>query len=81
LCSKPPVQRFVVATFTIIEGDGTANLSPVWLFVVTLPWSLLIIRVVSPGRDVSSVVIAVGLVVAVGLNGFLLGRAGDRGSG
>ncbi len=68
---------FVVSTHVVFEGDGTANLSGVWLFVVTLPWSMALTSMNQPGRQFPFVVVALGLLGSAGLNAVLLGRAGD----
>ena len=68
---------FVVSTFVVFEGDGTANLSGVWLFFVTLPWSMVLASVSHPGREIPFVVIVLGLTAAAAINAALLGWVGD----
>ena len=68
---------FIVATFTVAEArDGGANLSPVWLAFVTLPWSLLLVAFLPP--DVSNAVLVVALLLSASLNAVLIGRFADR---
>ena len=73
------VVLFVVATFTVIaEPDSGANMSGVWLFFVTMPWSLVLLAGSGPGRTLPFFVLVLGLVVCAGFNAVLCGWAGDR---
>lgn len=68
----------VISTFVLSDSDGGANMSGVWLIVVTLPWSLLLATWNQPSRELPAAALVVGLAGSTGLNAYLLGRLGDR---
>ena len=69
---------FVAFTFVVHDPDDGANMSGVWLLMVTLPFSLLTALLV----EVNGWLAVLGLAAAALLNAgllYLIGVAADRG--
>ena len=67
----------VLAAGTILaSADGGADMTAIWLVLVTLPWSVAVVAFTSP--EVPDGVVLAGLALSGLLNARILGWLGDR---